>query len=126
MLNTGNKRQYLFTFFLVVGDFINPTSVVKKVNLGEPFTYDCPPHEYSYGVVYSWGNDDGNAQFTFARNKRRSISSNGTLFIMYLMQEDIDEIERYKGIKCIISGANVFQRSGTLRLEKIDKDQQGN
>ena len=67
-----------------------------------------------------------NDQHTFARNERRSISSNGTLFIMYLTQEDIDEIQRYKGIRCTISGANSFQRSGTLRLEKTDKDQQGN
>lgn len=100
--------------------------MVKKVNLGEPFSYDCPPHEYSYGVVYNWGNVDGNAQHTFTRNERRSISSNGTLFIMYLTQDDINEIERYKGITCTISGANFFRRSGTLRLEKIDKDQQGN
>ncbi|XP_020621934.1 hemicentin-1-like isoform X3 [Orbicella faveolata] len=106
-----------------VGAFINPTSVVKNVNLGDPFSYDCPPHEYSYGVVYSWGNVDGDAHHTFARNERRSISSNGTLFIMYLTQEDIDEIKRYKGIRCTISGANSFQRSGTLKLEKIDKDQ---
>ena len=100
--------------------------MVKKVNLGDPFSYDCPPHEYSYGVVYSWGNVDSNAHHTFARNERRSISSNGTLFIMYLTQEDIDEIKRYKGIRCTISGANSFQRSGTLKLEKIDKDQKGN
>lgn len=100
--------------------------MVKKVNLGEPFSYDCPPRKHSYGVVYSWGNADGSAQHTFARNERRSISSNGTLYIMYLKQEDIDEIDSYKGIRCIISGANSFQRSGTLRLEKIDKDQKGN
>ena len=100
--------------------------MVKKVNLGESFSYDCPPHEYSYGVVYSWGNVHGDAQLNFARNERRSISSNGTLFIMYLTQEDIDKIDEYKGIGCTISGANSFQRSGTLKLEKIDKDQQGN
>ena len=97
-----------------------------EVNLGEPFSYDCPPHGHSYGVVYSWGNSDGSAHHTFARNERRSISSNGTLFIMHLTQEDIDEIDSYKGIRCIISGANSFQRSGTLRLGKIDKDQTGN
>lgn len=100
--------------------------MVVKVNLGEPFSYDCPPRQHSYGVVFSWGNADGSAQHTFARNERRAISSNGTLFIMYLKQEDIDEIESYKGIRCSISGANSFQRSGTLRLEKIDKDQKGN
>ena len=101
--------------------------MVLKVNLGDPFSYNCPPHEYSYGVVYSWGNvAEGNTHHTFARNERRSISSNGTLFIKYLTQDDIDEIKRYKGIRCIISGANSFERSGTLTLEKIDKDQKGN
>ena len=100
--------------------------MVLKVNLGDPFSYDCPPHKYSYGVVYSWGNIDGDAQHTFARNERRSISSNGTLFIMSLTQEDIDEIQRYRGIRCTISGANSFQRSGTLTLEKIEKNQTGN
>ena len=97
-----------------------------KVNLGESFYYDCPPHSYSYGVVYSWGNIRGNAQLTFARNKRRSILSNGTLYITYLTQKDIDEIELYDGIKCTISGANFFQRSWTLRLEKINENQTGN
>lgn len=109
----------------VVGAFISPTNVLVKVNLGDPFTFDCPPREHSYGVVYSWGNADGTGHYTFARNDRRSISSNGTLFITYLTQNDIDEIDSYKGIKCIISGANSFQRSGTLRLEKIDKNQTG-
>ncbi|KAL9959374.1 hypothetical protein ACROYT_G032693 [Oculina patagonica] len=122
---TGNVAfsRKLKVAVTVVGAFINPTNVVVKVNLGEPFSYDCPPRKHSYGVVYSWGNADGSAQHTFARNERRSISSIGTLFIMYLKQEDIDEIDSYKGIRCIISGANSFQRSGTLRLEKIDEDQ---
>lgn len=126
MLNTSNKSNNPFSFFLVVGAFIDEKSVVLKVNLGDPFSYDCPRHKHSYGVVYSWGNVDGSAHHTFARNERRSISSNGTLFIMYLTQDDIDEIDSYKGIKCIMSGANSFQRSGTLRLEKIDKHQNGN
>ena len=97
-----------------------------KVNLGESFFYDCPPHSYSYGVVYSWGNIRGNAQLTFARNKRRSILSNGTLYITYLTQKDIDDIESYDGIRCTISGANSFRSSGTLRLEKINENQTGN
>ena len=122
----GNKSNNPFSFFLVVGAFISTKSVVLRVNLGDPFSYDCPPHKHSYGVVYSWGNVDGSAQHTFARNERRSISSNGTLFIMYLTQEDIEEIDSYKGIRCIISGANSFQRSGTLTLEKFDKAQKGN
>ena len=97
-----------------------------KVSLGESFFYDCPPHSYSYGVVYSWGNIRGNAQLTFARNKRRSILSNGTLYITYLTQKDIDDIESYDGIRCTISGANAYSRSGTLRLEKINENQTGN
>lgn len=97
-----------------------------KVNLGESFYYDCPPHSYSYGVVYSWGNIRGNAQLTFARNERRSILSNGTLYITYLTQKDIDEIQSYDGIMCTISGANSYSSSGTLRLEKINENQTGN
>lgn len=131
-VTSTNRVGYLIeksnnpSLFSVVGDFINATNVIVKVNLGEPFSYECPPRKHSYGVVYSWGNSDGSAHHTFARNERRSISSNGTLFIMYLTQDDIDEIASYKGIRCIISGANSFRRSGTLRLEKIDKDQKGN
>ena len=97
-----------------------------KVNLGESFFYDCPPHSYSYGVVYSWGNIRVDAPYAFGRNERRSILSNGTLYITYLTQKDIDEIESYDGIRCTISGANSFQRSGTLRLEKINENQTGN
>ena len=97
-----------------------------KVNLGESFYYDCPPHSYSYGVVYSWGNIRFNTPYTFARNERRSILSNGTLYITYLTQQDIDDIESYDGIKCTISGANSFRSSGTLRLEKINENQTGN
>lgn len=100
--------------------------MVVKVNLGEPFCYDCPPHTHSYGVVYSWGNSDDSAPYTFVRNERRSILSNGTLCITYLTQKDIDDIELYKGIRCTISGANVFQKSGTLRLEKFNENQTGN
>ena len=115
----------VFLFLVVVGKFISPKDEVVNVTLGKPFVYDCPPHEYSYGVVFSWGNSDSNGRHTFARNDRRSISSNGTLFITSLTQEDINEIESYKGIKCIITGANSFRESGTLRLKKIGKVQTG-
>ena len=77
-------------------------------------------------MVYSWGNIRVDAPYAFGRNERRSILSNGTLYITYLTQKDIDEIELYDGIKCTISGANFFQRSGTLRLEKINENQTGN
>ena len=121
-----NELINCYDSLTVVGKFINPTDVVVKVNLGDPFKYDCPPRKHSYGVVFSWGNSDNTGHlYTFSRNSRRSISSDGSLYITYLTQQDIDEIEAAKGIRCIISGANSFQRSGTLRLEKIDKDQRG-
>jgi len=88
-------QQSFYHFLSVVGAFINPTDVVMKVNLGDPFTFDCPPRKHSYGVVFSWGNADGTGHYTFARNDRRSISSDGTLFITYLTQQDIDDIESY-------------------------------
>ena len=118
-------QPLVFPFLIVVGKFISPKDDVVNVTLGEPFVYNCPPHEYSYGVVFSWGNSDSNGRHTFARNDRRSISSNGTLYITSLTKEDINEIESYKGIRCIITGANSFQESGTLRLQKIDKVQTG-
>ena len=45
---------------------------------------------------------------------------------MYVTQEDIDEIEKNNGIKCKISGAGTYYRSGSLKLEKSNTQQTGN
>ena len=45
---------------------------------------------------------------------------------MYVTQEDIDEIVENNGIKCKISGAGTYYRSGSLKLEKSNTQQTGN
>jgi len=104
----------------VVGDFIDKRNVVKKVDLGQPFSFQCPDHKPSFGTVYTWV---GRKRIQFSRSKRRGISPNGSLYIVYLTQEDIDEIRERNGIKCKISGANSYRESGTLKLEKNNEEQ---
>jgi len=90
--------------------------VVRDVNLGSPYTFACPPHQHSYGVSYTW---EGENKIQFKRNDRRGISpTNGDLFIMFVTQEDIDEINGLQGIKCTMSAANTFFQSGALTLTK--------
>lgn len=107
---------------LVVGDFIDRRNIVKKVDLGQPFSFQCPDHKPSFGTVYTWV---GRKRIQFSRSKRRGISPNGGLYIVYLTQEDIDEIHERNGIKCKISGANSYRESGTLKLEKNNEEQSG-
>jgi len=103
----------------VVGDFIDTRDVVKKVDLGQPFIFQCPEHKASFGVVYTWV---GRENIQFSRNKRRGISADGGLYIAYLTQKDIDEIRENKGIRCKISAVNKYQESGTLKLEKNNEE----
>jgi len=101
---------------IVVGEFNNEFPVVKDVNLGKPFNFACPPHKPSYGVSFTW---EGKDKIQFKRNERRGISPiNGDLFIMFVTQEDINEINGIQGIKCTMSGANTFYHSGALTLRK--------
>ena len=89
---------------------------MKNVNLGSPFTFACPPHALSYGVSFTW---EGENKIQFKRNERRGISpTNGDLFIMFVTQEDIDEINGLQGIKCTMSAANTYFSSGALTLAK--------
>ena len=39
------------------------------------------------------------------------------MHIMYVTPEDIKKIEEFQGIRCSISGANLFYRSGPLTLQ---------
>ena len=110
-------------FVLVVGEFINTRDVVQRVNLGQSFSFQCPEHKASFGVTFTW---EGSQAIQFSRNKRRAISPVGGLYIMYVTQKDIDEIEENNGIMCRISGAGTYYRSGSLKLEKSNTQQTGN
>ena len=103
-------------FLIVVGEFNNQFPVVRDVNLGSPFNFACPSHKPSYGVSFTW---EGKGKIRFKRNERRGISpDNGDLFIMFVTQDDIDEINGIQGIKCTMSAANTFWQSGALTLRK--------
>ena len=95
---------------------------MKKVDLGQPFIFQCPEHKASFGAVYTWVGRDN---IQFSRNKRRGISADGGLYIAYLTQKDIDEIRENKGIRCKISAVNKYQESGTLKLEKNNEEPSG-
>lgn len=106
----------------VVGDFIGKKDVVEKVDLGQSFQFRCPQHTAEFGASYSWSKKWGNQ---FLRNERRGISPDGTLFITYVTQEDIDDIDESQGIKCRMTAGNSYQDSGTLKLEKNNPEQSG-
>ena len=98
--------------------------MVKTINLGESLSFQCPKHEPSYGVAYTWEGSKNSIQFS--RKEHRAISPYGALYIMYVMQEDIDEINEKNGIRCQMSGANSYRESGTLKLTKNNPTQSGN
>jgi len=107
----------------VVGDFIIKKDVVVKVVLGQSFQFRCPPHRAGFGAFYNWLTNKWDTHFS--RDERRGISLDGTLFITYVTQEDIDDIEESHGIKCRMTGGNSYQTSGTLKLEKNNPQQLG-
>jgi len=108
----------------VVGNFINKKDVVEKVDLGEPFQFRCPQHTVGFGASYVWLQNKRH-ETQFSRDKRRGISPNGTLFITYVTQEDINHIDNSQGIKCRMIAGNSYQDSGTLKLEKNNSQQSG-
>ena len=103
-------------YVIVVGEFPDETPVEKVVDLGSPFSYACPAHQPSYGISFSW---QGRDMIQLERTERRGIwPSTGDLFIMFVTEEDIDEINGLGGIKCTMSAANTFYSSGALTLKK--------
>ena len=107
---------FILFYFIVVGEFSDETSVEKVVDLGSPFSYACPARQPSFGVSFSWV---GRNMIQVERNERLGISpSTGDLSIMFVTQEDIDEINGLDGIKCTMSAANTFYSSGALTLKK--------
>ena len=108
---------------LVVGHFNSENDWVEKVHLGQFFSFPCPSHTPGFHAVFSWIKSEWNVPFS--RDERRGISPNGTLFITFLKQEDIDDIEESQGIKCRMTAGNSFQISGTLKLEKNNPEQSG-
>ena len=110
-------------FLLAVYDFTNERDEVKTVNLGQPFSLPCPAHTPGFGIVYKWESRD--RENVFDRSPSRGITEDGTLYIMFMTADDIKQIEDYKGIKCVISAANVFYSSGVFEVRKPDASQIG-
>ena len=104
---------------------MNKKEVVQKVDLGQPFIYQCPDHKPSFGAVYSWESRVGDQNVQFSRDEHLGISPNGGLYIMYVTQDDIDVWRDRNGIRCRITGANRYYESGTLKIEKRNIDQTG-
>ena len=107
----------------VVGHFINKNDVVQKGDLGQSFQFRCPQHTAGFGAFFSWFQNKYDARFL--RDERRGISPNGTLFITYVTQKDINDIDKSQGIKCRLTMGNSYQNSGTLKLEKKTPEQSG-
>lgn len=104
---------------IAVGQFDNQNPVTQLVRLGQPFRYSCPKHGPSYGVSFTW---EGLNSVQFKRSASRAISPTGDLFIMYVTEEDVNEINNVlKGIRCKMSAANRYEESGPLTV-----DSQGN
>ena len=113
----------IFLFpYTVVGKFNDPETkqVVQSVDLGEEFSYACPQHSPSYGVSYSWMGKSTNQKIQFKGNERRAITQTGHLFIMFVTEDDLKELEGYQnqGIHCDISAAKRFESSSLLKLTK--------
>ena len=113
----------IFLFpYTVVGKFNDPETkqVVQSVDLGEEFSYACPQHSPSYGVSYSWVGKSAGSDIQFTRNERRAITQTGHLFIMFVTEDDLKELEGYQnqGIHCDISAAKRFESSSLLKLTK--------
>ena len=97
--------------------------MVEKVDLGQSFQFRCPQHTEGFGVFFNWFQKKWDTHLS--RNERRGISPDGTLFITYITQEDIDDINESQGIKCRMTAGNSYQDSGTLKLEKNNPEQPG-
>ena len=119
----GPDKFIIFFFpYTVVGTFNDPQTkqVVQSVDLGEEFSYACPQHSPSYGVSYSWMGKSNNQKIQFKGNERRAITQTGHLFIMFVTEDDLKELEGYEdqGIHCEISAAKRFETSSLLKLTK--------
>ncbi|KAL9959653.1 hypothetical protein ACROYT_G032993 [Oculina patagonica] len=104
----------------VAGTFTDRTDVVKMVDLGQPFQFQCPQHTAGFGATYNWFGEL--SDIALARNERRGISPKGTLFISHVTQQDISDIEGLKRIKCRMMAGHFYYDSGTLKLQKKNPD----
>lgn len=115
VLNVQDSYKLIHLLFPGIGPFLSTADDPRTVNLGQPLQIPCPAHEPSHGAVYTW---QGSENIEFSRNARRAISPGGELFIMFVTDEDINEINQLKGISCVITGANTIYRSGPVTLQK--------
>ena len=119
--NHDNFVIFLFPY-TVVGEFndTEPKQVEQSVDLGDEFSYACPQHAPSYGVSYSWTGKIAGSRIQFQGNERRAITQSGQLFMMFVTEDDLKELEEYEnqGIHCEISAAKRFETSSLLKLTK--------
>ena len=117
----SHDKFIIFLFpYTVVGEFNDTESkqVEQSVDLGEEFSYACPQHAPSYGVSYSWVGKSAGSDIQFKRNERRAITQTGHLFIMFVTEDDLNELKENEnqGIRCQISAAKRFDTSSLLKL----------
>ncbi|PFX31233.1 hypothetical protein AWC38_SpisGene3903 [Stylophora pistillata] len=96
-------------------DFVSKTDIARTVNLGDPFSFDCPPHGDKYGASYTWGNKEN---IELNRDEHIAITPVGTLHIMCVTQADVDKISGLKGIACTIVAANTIYQSGIRNVNE--------
>ena len=88
--------------------------ITMTVHLGQPQRIPCPAHGVSPGAVFTWTGADN---IGFEITLRIAMLPDGTLFIMFVTEKDINLIKQLNGISCTMTGANTMYRSGPVTLE---------
>ena len=85
------------------------------VTRGKPVTLVCPPREKEgFGAQYSWQKKTG----VFQSDKRKSITPEGNMHIMYVTEEDINFIQSVQGIQCRVLADGSYQDSKNINVRE--------
>jgi len=86
-----------------LGDFYYEDDKVGPVTLGKPIEIHCPNHEPSYSVAYRWGgfsSADSDVFRPFTEDERVAVTPEGTLVIMFVTINDVQQVNSTGGIFC--------------------------
>ena len=106
--------------FSAIYEFKPHVDTVVDVTRGKPVTLVCPPREKEgFGAQYSWHYRAGRSSEVFLVNKRRAITPEGNIHIMYVTEDDIKFIKNVKGIQCRILAAGSYEDSKNFNVKEV-------
>ena len=90
------------------------------VTMGKHTVLKCPKHSDAIPAIYSWGNIPRDARVdSWPQTNRMFYRRDGALIYASVEQADIDKINNYRGISCLMYNNGQYTQSRKYKFKNV-------